>query len=121
MATWPTSLGNPQFSGYDIETTDPTVRTDMEGGSARVRRRYTATPDTVSLKFLFDSAQMATFRTFWDDELLQGAAWVYMPVKTGRVSGLETKECRPLQGKFKAAIASATHWLVEFQVEVRNA
>ena len=37
MATWPDLLGIPVFSGYDLETTDPTVRTDMEGGSARVR------------------------------------------------------------------------------------
>ena len=121
MATWPTSLGNPQFSGYDLETTDPTVRTDMEGGSARVRRRYTAAPDAVSLKFLFDAAQMATFRSFWDDDLLQGAAWAYMPVKTGRVSGMETKECRPSTGKFKAVPVGARHWYVEFQVEVRHA
>ena len=121
MATWPTSLGNPQFSGYDLETTDPTVRTDMEGGAARVRRRYTSAPDTVSLKFIFDQAQMEIFRAFWDDELLQGAAWAYMPVKTGRVSGMETKECRPSTGKFKAVPAGARHWYVEFQVEVRNA
>lgn len=120
MATWPTSLGNPQFSGYDLETTDPTVRTDMEGGSARVRRRYTAAPDTVSLKFLFDTAQMATFRAFWDYDLMNGAAWVYMPVKTGYLSGLESRECRPTTGKFKSVPVSATHWLVEFQVEVRR-
>lgn len=121
MATWPESLGNPQFSGFDLETTDPTVRTDMEGGAARVRRRYTSAPDTVSLKFIFDQAQMATFRSFWDDDLLQGAAWAYMPVKTGRVSGMETKECRPSTGKFKAVPAGARHWYVEFQVEVRHA
>lgn len=120
MATWPASLGNPQFSGYDLETTDPTVRTDMEGGSARVRRRYTAAPDTVSLKFLFDAAQMATFRAFWDYDIINGAAWVYMPVKTGYVSSLENRECRPVNGKFKSVPVSATHWLVEFQVEVRR-
>lgn len=120
MATWPSSLGNPQLSGYDLETTDPTVRTDMEGGSARVRRRYTAAPDTVSLKFLFDAAQMATFRTFWDYDMANGSAWVYMPVKTGYVAGLESRECRPINGIFKSVPVSATHWLVEFQVEVRR-
>lgn len=120
MATWPSSLGNPQFSGYDLETTDPTIRTDMEGGSARVRRRYTAAPDTVSLKFLFDTAQMATFRAFWDYDMANGAAWVYMPIKTGYVSGLESRECRPINGRFKSVPVSATHCLVEFQVEVRR-
>lgn len=51
---------------------------------------------------------MATFRTFWDDELLKGAAWAYMPVKTGRVSGLRHSKDKT-HGKFKAAVASATH------------
>ena len=120
MATWPDLLGIPVFSGYDLETTDPTVRTDMEGGSARVRRRYTSAPDTVSLKFIFDQAQMATFRAFWDYDLMNGAAWAYMPVKTGRVSGMEAKECRPIAGKFKAVPAGSRHWYVEFQVEVRR-
>lgn len=121
MATWPTSLGNPQFSGYDLETTDSTARTDMEGGPARVRRRFIDAPDHVSLRFIFDQAQMATFRTFWEDELLNGAAWAFLPVKTGRVSGMESKECRPLKGQFKATPAGARYWYVDFQVEVRNA
>ena len=121
MSTWPTSLGIPQFSGFEIETTDPTARTDMEGGPARVRQRYTHAPDKIPLRFLFDSAQMVTFRAFWESDFINGAAWVFMPVKTGRVSGMESKECRPASGTFKASPVSGTHWAVEFQVEVRNA
>lgn len=121
MATWPDSLGIPQFSGYDLETNDPTVRTDMEGGAARVRRRSTTRPDNVQLRFVFDAAQMAEFRTVWDNDFQEGAAWVDMPVKTGRVSGTSIKACRPTAGKFQASPLSATHWAVSFQVEVRNA
>ena len=120
MANWPTSLGNPQFSGYELETVDQTVRTDMDGGAARVRRRSTATPDHTSLRFIFDQAQMATFRDFWESDFMYGAAWVNMPVKTGRVSGLSVKECRPLKGTFKAVLVSDKLWSVDFQVEVRN-
>lgn len=121
MATWPTSLGVPQFSGYELETTDPTARTDMEGGPARVRRRFTSAPDNVQLRFIFNVAQMAEFRAFWDADFAQGAAWVDMPVKTGRVSGMETKACRPVRGQFKASPLSGLLWSVDFQVEVRNA
>ena len=121
MSTWPTSLGNPQFSGYELETVDQTVRTDMDGGAARVRRRSTATPDHVPLRFIFNESQMATFRAFWESDFMYGAAWVNMPVKTGRVSGLSVKECRPLKGTFKAPLVGNKTWAVEFQVEVRNA
>ena len=118
---WTSTLPIPSMSGYDIETTDPTIRTDMDGGAARVRRRFTAAPDKVSLTFVFDDAQMAIFRAFWESDFLNGAAWVFMPISDGRTAGLTNKECRPSAGKFKAAPISATHWNVSFDVEVRNA
>lgn len=121
MSTWPSTLPQPQFSGYDLQTGDPTIRTDMEGGSARVRRRCTAVPDQVTLRFIFDEAQMAIFRTFWESDFLNGAAWVFVPVKDGRAAGVRNKECRPESGAFKCSPLSATHWAVEFKVEVRNA
>lgn len=121
MSTWPSSLPIPKLSGYDLQTTDPTIRTDMEGGSARVRRRYTAAPDHVSFSFLFDESQMATFRAFWESDFLNGAAWVFVPIKDGRSPGVASKEVRPVTGSFKSSPVSATHWSVEFQVEVRNA
>ena len=121
MSAWPSLLGNPQFSGYDLESTDPTVRTDMDSGPARVRRRFTSSPDNVSLRFVFNETQMATFRSFWETGFLNGAAWVSMPIKTGVSAGLMPKECRPLTGSFKASPASRTQWVVEFMVEVRNA
>lgn len=121
MATWPSSLPVPKFSGYDLQTTDPTARTDMESGPARVRRRYTAAPDHVSLGFILDETQMATFRALWESDFQNGAAWVFVPIKDGRSVGVSNKEVRPLTGSFKSAPVSATHWSVEFQVEVRNA
>ena len=121
MSTWPVTLDIPKFSGYDLQTTDPTIRTDMDGGSPRVRRRSTASPDHVSLRFVFDVAQMAIFRAFWESDFLNGAAWVNMPIKDGRTPGMVSKECRPVSGAFKASPISASHWMVDFQVEVRSA
>ena len=121
MATWPTTLPNPQFSGYGIEAQDATRRTDMEGGAARVRRVSTSVPDKATLKWLFDEAQMAEFRAFWEDEWAHGSAWVYLTIKDGRAAGLVSRECRPSPASFKAAPLSAAHWHVEMTVEVRHA
>lgn len=119
--TWPTTLPLPKASGYGIETTNQTIRTDMESGAARVRRRSTAAPDQITLGFVFDKAQMAEFRSFWETDFLNGAAWVSMPIMDGRAAGVASKECRPLDGKFSATPLSASLWSVEFKVEVRNA
>lgn len=121
MATWPSTLPAPQIANYALQTQDNTVRTDMEGGAARVRRRTTATPDEVTLRFLLDATQMATFRTFWEDDWLHGAAWVFLPIKDGRAAATTSKECRPKPATFKATPVSAAQWVLELTVEVRNA
>ena len=118
---WPSTLPIPSISGYDIETTDPTVRTDMDGGAARVRRRFTSAPDNISLRFVFSEAQMVIFRGFWDSDFRGGAAWAFVPVKDGRSAGVSSRECRPLTGSFTAALLSKSRWTVEFKVEARNA
>lgn len=123
MATWPTTLPPPLFSGYELQSGSQTIRTDMESGAARVRRRQTAAPDTAGLRFLLTEAQMQIFRAFWDSAsgFSGGAAWVVVPIRDGRTSGVANKECRPLTGDYKAALVSASAWSVEFKVEIRNA
>lgn len=121
MATWPTELPVPLLQGYELETGDPTARTDMESGPARVRRRFTATPDEITLSVLLSEAEMNIFRAFWDGDWSQGAAWVFFPVRDGRTPGIVSKECRPTKGAFKAALIKPNYWRVQIPVEVRNA
>ena len=121
MASWPTTLPQPTMSGYALQATDATIRTDMESGPARVRRRYTAAPDKVTLRFVFSEEQMAAFRVFWDGDAQQGAAWWWLTVKDGRTVGSVAREVRPTNGAFKSEMIDAVHWSVTFEVEVRSA
>ena len=121
MATWPSTLPHPLRSGYTLEPQDATVRTDMDVGPARVRRRTRSAPDTITLSWLFDAAQMAAFRAFWDDEWNAGAAWVVIPLRDGTSTALVSRECRPRQASFKAAVVSSSHWQVDMTIEVRHA
>ncbi len=117
---WPTTLPDPLMSGYSVQAGDCTVRTDMDSGAARVRRRFTAAPDRVDLKWLLTDAQMAIFRTAYESEFQSGAAWVFLTIRNARTAGLVSKECRPT-GPFKSDLISPAYWLVEMPVEVRNA
>lgn len=121
MATWPANLPVPLLQGYELEAGDTTARTDMESGPARVRRRFTAAPDGVSLSLLLTETEMNTFRDFWDGDWAQGAAWVFFPVRDGRTPGIVSKECRPNKGPFKAQLAGPNSWRVQIPVEVRDA
>lgn len=117
MATWPASLPAALASGYTLEAGVNTVRTDMDSGSPRVRRRSTSAADLVTLAWLMTPAQMMAFRAFWATDLYSGAAWIGMPVKDGRAALAVTREVRFI-APFKADYA-AGNWQVSAQVEVR--
>lgn len=120
MSAWPSTLPAPLGSDYGVDFTDATVRTDMESGPARVRRRYTAAPDMVQLGWKFTEAQMATFRTFFEDTIAMGAAWFDLPLKDGRAAGMVTREVRFTQPP-RAAYIPGFGWHVSAVVEVRSA
>lgn len=117
---WPTDFPAPLLTGYEIEAGDNVVRTDMETGPARVRRRSTSTPDNYALAFQLTEAQMNVFRAFWGGEWQHGAAWVAIPLRDGFSSALTPRECRPTQ-KWKAALVKPQVWRVQIPVEVRHA
>lgn len=121
MATWPSTLPVPLLSGYQLEAGDPTARTSMESGPARVRRRFTAVPDEISLILHLSRAEMKAFRAFWANDWAQGAAWVFFPVLDGQEETLVNKECRPTKGTFSATLPNQNYWRVQIGVEVRSA
>lgn len=119
MATWPTSLPAPQSNGYSVAPADPSLRTDMEAGAARSRRRTYARDDRVSVGWLLTDAQMDTFRAWFDDdaEAAGGSAWFYISLPLGD-GGLTLVEAR-FVGMYRHAIVGVMDWSVTAQLEVR--
>lgn len=74
IETWPSTLPlAPQLEGYE-ETPQPNVvRTPVDAGRARQRRRYTSVGAILSTTFLFTHAQEDTFKAFYKDTLQNGA------------------------------------------------
>lgn len=120
MATWPAALPKPLGEDYSLAVQDVSVRTDMDAGPARVRRRFTAAPDTVNLSWKFTEAEMATFRAFYEDDIDYGAAWFNLSLKDGRAAGMATKEVR-FAGPYNAAYIAGYGWHVSAAMEVRVA
>jgi len=122
MATWPDTLPNPTASGYQINPGDQTVRTDMEVGSPRVRRRTTARNDRVAASWVLTEAQLDTFRDWFDDAetgIAGGSAWFNVDLAVGTGSRQAVVEAR-FVGPCTFA-ADSQYWRVQATLEVRCA
>ncbi len=119
MPAWPSTLPAPVYDGYELAPVDPSIRTDMEVGSSRTRRRTAARNDKISLMWKFTDAQMAIFRAWFDNpaEAAGGSAWFDMTIAVG-TTGLDAKVCR-FAGIWKAVPRPGLNWIVTAQVEVR--
>lgn len=117
MATWPTTLPRPLVAGYAIAPVDANVRTDMEAGTPRVRRRSAARNDQVSVFWRFTDAQMAAFRTWFDGDCANGASWFAVDLNTGD-AGLRSVQAR-FVGPWQSEMQPGPRWQVSAKLEVR--
>lgn len=121
MATFPTTLPQPLISGYKINPKDQTVRTDMDTGTARVRRQTTDRGDHVTVKWLVTDAQLDTFRTWFDgttaSDAQGGAAWFTITLNLGN-TGQESASAR-FAGPYIVEPATSTDmWYISARLEV---
>lgn len=119
MALWPSALPLPKLDGYALDPMDQTVRTDMEFGAARVRRRSKVRNDKLAVSWIFNAAQMAIFRAWFesDTQCAGGAAWFDIVVNTG--DGATTSKVCRFSGPWKASLVGANFWIVSATLEVR--
>ena len=101
MSAWPDTLPqSPLIEGFRETPANATLRTEMETGPAKLRRRTTAATATLSLTFLISTAQLAVLDTFYADTLQHGT----LPFDyTHPVTG-ETVSCRFRQPPARGAL-----------------
>jgi len=84
IPAWDNSL--PQYlvaKGYGQSPPAVTIKSEMDAGPAKVRRRFTAGVSPVSGTMIMTAAQLATFDTFFNTTLLGGSlrfSWTKPPV-----------------------------------------
>lgn len=121
MAAYPSTLPKPITRGFQLQTNDMTLRTDMEVGAARVRRKTAARNDKLSVTLIFNDAQMAAFRAWFEDsdQADGGASWfdIRLPTGDGGASDIEAR----FVGAYQATSSGALIWQVSAEWEVRYA
>lgn len=111
------ALPRPLLAGYNIAAGTQTVRTDMEVGPPRVRRRTRMTADTVRLSWTFTRSEMQAFREWYDDIAAGGAAWFSLPVADG-FGGVTVREARFIS-PWQATLLPNLAFTVSAELEVR--
>jgi hypothetical protein len=113
---FPATLPNVSMSNYSFTPQDSTIRTEMEVGLARVRRRYLTTPSEMSVKWIFTREQLGIFEKFYDEEIHAGSAWFYIKLVNGMG---ETTYLARFKEPFTAATSGKEfYWDVGAKLEV---
>lgn len=74
MPSWPGTLpAAPLADGFRETIPDTAIRTDMEQGPAKVRRRTTAAVRRLTLSYILDKDEIVSLETFFVTTLMGGA------------------------------------------------
>ena len=81
--TFPPQLPNVIMDDYGFTPGNASIRTDMEAGLARVRRRFTAVPTEYKVTWKFTREELGIFEKFYQEDLFDGTAWFNIPLVNG--------------------------------------
>ena len=114
---FPKRLPFPTVEGYSIKPSEAIVRTEMEAGPARQRRRYTQTPSKVSVRWVMNKEQFALFEAWYKYHAKEGAEWFTITLLGGL--GLIDQEARFTQ-QFTAKLLNGFLWEISSELEIRD-
>ena len=115
--SWPTTLPLPTIEGYGLHPGEAILRTEMEAGPARQRRRYTQVPSRISARWSFRRDQFALFESWYRWHAKEGGEWFEIDLLGGL--GLVMHEAR-FTRPFDARPRSGILWEVTSELEIRE-
>jgi len=115
--TWPATLPLPLIEGYGLTPQEAVLRTDMESGPARQRRRFRQTPTRITVRWLFSEFEFALFEAWYKYHADEGGQWFEITLLGGL--GLLPHEAR-FTSQFEAGLLFGPQWDVKGELEVRE-
>ncbi|MCW5699969.1 MAG: hypothetical protein KIT00_09020 [Rhodospirillales bacterium] len=112
---WPYSLPQrPLAQGFNEQAPNSVIRTQMEAGPPKVRRRFTAGKRTIDMQLRLNADQVETLDAFHDSSLQGGALsfdWVHP--RTGAAATY-----RFVESPSYAPIARGRLWTATLKLEI---
>jgi len=115
--SWPERLPLPSIEGYGISPGEAILRTEMEAGPARQRRRFTQVPSRITVRWIMDRGQFALFEAWYRWAAAEGGTWFEIDLLGGL--GLLPQEAR-FTRQFEARPYRGRLWEVTSELEIRE-
>jgi hypothetical protein len=115
--TWPTTLPLPTVQGYGIRPGEAILRTEMEAGPARQRKRFTQVPTRINVRWIMRREQFALFEAWYRWQAKEGGEWFNIPLLGG--IGLSEHEAR-FTRQFDAKLMGGVLWEIVSELEIRE-
>ena len=115
---FPVGLPLPLRSGYDVNHASPLMRTELQSGRARQRRRYTSVPSLASVSWIFTQSEAQFFEAWFRWSLADGTEWFNARLRTPM--GLMAYECRFVDMYAGPTLVGVDRWQVQAQLEIRD-
>jgi len=117
IPAWPTANSFPQVpqKGFSESVGLNVIRSSMDSGPAKMRRRGTA-PNTMDLSFILTTAQAATLETFIKDTLLGVKRFSFPHPRTG--STVEARIVPQNEEFFKLQYLAPGYWNTSLKFEI---
>ena len=115
IPVWPASLQQRMnASGFQRSYRDITIRTNMDAGPAKVRRRYTNAPIDISGNIWVNRDEYATLDRFFKNDLRNGVSKFYF---IDPITGLREK-CRFFPATYQVRAINSVLFEVKMALEV---
>lgn len=117
IPAWPERLPPPTLANYSYQAQAPLIRTNMDTGLARQRRRFVSIPSQIGVQFVLNQEQLALFEAFCHYDLLDGLCWFTARIANGmEVQGVKARWI----GAWKVDLLDAGIWQVSGTLESIN-
>ena len=124
MIKWPSNilpLPSINFSGTNQSSV---IRTQMDSGRFRQRRRFTKELDILSIEWLFDGKEWLFFRSFFEHSLEGGSLWFNINVNLGDRTPIGEESVQTFKIRFVSGYsytyAPVNYWRVRGSIEIDN-
>jgi hypothetical protein len=108
----------PTVQGYSVQPGEAILRTEMDAGLARQRRRFTNVPTRVQVRWIMRRDQYAIFEGWYRWKAREGANWFYITLLGGL--GLLEQEARFTRQFTSQLFAGGTLWEITSELEIRE-
>ena len=114
--SYPSALPPANIQGFTLTPQQNIIRTDMESGPARQRRRFTREPTIATVSWLFTIEEMSIFEYWFDNIAEHGAAWFSVQIISGKgVQSVNARFTEPWN-----AAARPGYFTVSAKLEIEN-